>query len=967
MQILFPYSSQQSKTASFAKKPLASPAFGRAVTNSNTDTVSNLDAFKASKISNRADTKLKTSPPLSYQKIETRHDPIIGNIDIYRFSNGLTFYGLQKKDIPLVSFGDLYYTGSGIEKEWNDGAAHILEHMIFKGTKDIKPGEYSRQLENMGAYDNAMTDRDYTFYLINKIPKERLAEAIKLQGSVLARPLVDAKELEKEKGAILEEFNRFYNNKHYKAYDAIQGAVWPDHTYGRKHFGLGPKENIKALTREELLDFYGKHYGPNNHTIIAVGDFDLKSTLNTIAQHYNHPFPPTGEEFPKNLGKADHSHRETPFKLHPSPKENNLHDEEMKMAMHIQGVEGPRPGTAKANRESVALDMLCDILGGGQSSRLHQQLVEKEQLATSVSMSFDRRKERSAIFIDAHAEPQNMDKVRRIIQEHLEKAQKTLVTQKELDKTITQNESALAGVSERTPKLLFSLAQTLGTHTFDQNYSKRLDMVRSITPDELQQVARDYLAPDKMKHVNLLPKGIKFGQTSLQSTLKNNPTLASPSALRFGRAVPLHSSQNLLDHSQILKDGSELIVRHKPGHLRTAISVQVKGGNNADPEGLSGLNDYLADLMIRGTKSLSASEIQHRIENKGISLGISSGENSTTLHMSGLTKYKDEMIALLSDIMNNPAFEKKELDFNKKQMRDNYQSSLDLVPMSTLDQILYETRYPEGHPYGITTHRLIQKAEKVTPETIRQSYQQLFKRPNITISTSGGLSEEEALHASEKILEKLPTSSEVLQGKIVTAAREKMEQIELKRLWDAPSSRHPDKPAMQLLNSILNGSEGRLFKRFRENEHSLAYAVYTSYSPGKRNGSLIFYVGTDPKNTTKVQTVLQDELNKLMNEAPSKEEMDRAKEQYKTGYLDGMETNDAISSYLSAHHGLGSDSLEESLAKLDRVTPEQVKAVARKYLRQPSITAIVAPKAVLKEHGLPDPISVGLPLEKAKN
>jgi zinc protease len=963
MQVLF-------SSTTHPKRPskLSSPAFGRAISSSNTELVTNSDTFQTSKIANKADTKPKTSPLLSYQKIETRHDAILGDIQVYRFSNGLTFYGVQKKDIPLVSFGDLYHTGSGIEKEWNDGAAHILEHMIFKGTKDIKPGEYDRHLENLGAYDNAWTASDSTFYHIHKIPKERLAEVIKLQGSVLARPLVDAKELEKEKGAILEEFNRFYNNKHYKAYDAIYGAIWPDHTYGRKHFGLGPKENIKALSREELLDFYGKHYGPDNHTVIAVGDFDLKSTLNNIAEHYNHSFPPTGEEFPKNLGKVDYSHRETPFKLHPSPKENTLYDEEMKMAMHMQGVEGPRPGSAKANRESVALDMLCDILGGGQSSRLHQQLVEKEQLASSVSMSFDHRKERSAILIDAQADPKNMDKVRRIIQEHLEKAQQTLVSKKELDKTITQNESALAGISESTPSILTSLAQTLGTNTFEQNYSKRLDMVRSITPDDLQQVARDYLSPDKMKHVNLLPKGIKFGQASSQRSLKNTPTQPSPFALRFGRAIPLAPPESLLDHSQILKDGSELIVRHKPGHLRTAISIHVKGGNEADPKGLLGLNDYLADLMIRGTKNLSATDIQHFTEDKGLSLGISSGENTTSFHISGLTKYKDDMVNLLSDVMNNPAFEKKELDFNKKQMRDNYQSSLDLVPRTTLDQILYETRFPSDHPYGITTNRLIQKAEKFTPENIRESYQQLFKRPNITISTSGGLSEEEALKASQKILDKLPTSSEVLQGKVVTAAREKMEQIELKRLWDAPSLSHPDRPAIQMLTSILNGSGmgGRLFKRFREAEHSLAYEVWSKYSPGKRSGSLAFYVGTDAKNTTKVQTVLQDELNKLMNEAPSQEEMDRAKEQYKTGYLAGMETNDAISSYLSSHHALGSDSIEESLGKINRVTPEQVQAIARKYLRQPSITAVVAPKAVLKEHGLPDPITVGLPPEKAK-
>jgi len=964
MQLLSSYSlvNRPYKKASIILPNNAKPAFGRSTASlfsMDTSIAPLQDIFQSTKAENNIK-KANGFPPLTFHKIETRHDPIIGDIHIYRFSNGLTFYGLQKKDVPLVCFGDLYHVGSGEEHEWNDGAAHILEHMIFKGTKAIKPGEYSRRLENMGAYDNALTDRDYTLYYINHIPKESLGEVIKLQAGVVQRPLIDAKELDKERGAILEEFNRFYNQKVLKALDALYGAIWPDHTYGRKHFGLGPKENIRSLKREELLDFYGKHYSPKNHTIIAVGDFDLQGTLKEIAHHYNLPFPPSGEEYPPNMGKTDYSHRETPFKVNPSPAETNIHDEDMTVAIHSQGAEGPRPISSKAHRELVALDMLSDILGGGESSRLHQQLVEKDQLATHVSMSVIPRKERSGIFIDAQTEPKNLDKVRKIIRDHLDKAQQELVTEKELHKTRTQNEEALASATESTSGLLGNLANGVGTNNLHNMFSTGLKTVRSITPEEIRDAANKYLSPERMKQVNLLPaKDGKSDQETHHASQITNSSSKAPSLTFAGRLAP-H------DKSHILKDGTELIVRHKPGSLRTAISIKVKGGNAIDPQGLSGLNVYMADLMSRGTPNLSATDLQHRLEDNSLSLGISSGETTTSIDMSGLTKFKDEMVALLSDIINNPAFDQKELDFNKKQMRENHQANLDLNPKTTLNQLLAEARYPNGHPYGITINRMLRNADRFTPEKIRQAYTQQFRRPNITIAVSGGLSDTEAIQMAENILGNLPGTEAPLKGivpipieqsKTKTAAREKMEQIELKRLWDAPSALDPDKPAMQMLNAILSGgSSSRLFKRFREDgEHSLAYEVGTRYRPTLHSGAFTFYVGTDPQNTTKVQKVLQEELDRIIEEPPTQEELERAKQQYKTSYLSTQESNDAISEHLSTHRALGTDSLDEALAKLDRVTPEQVQGVAKEYLGKPSITAVVAPQAVIKEHSLPDP------------
>jgi zinc protease len=906
-------------------------------------------------------------PKLTYTELAPHVDPVIGKTRVFQFSNGMKFYALQRHEVPLVSWGELYDTGSVKEENWNNGVAHFLEHLIFKGTDKVKPGEFDRGLENLGAGINAWTTYNHTFYFLNNMPKEGLPEAIKLRAEVVQNASIPPEELEKERGAVLEEINMIKNNKLTKVFRSLSKMLWEGSPYQRSLWG--PTSNIRNLKREEILDFYARHYGPNKRSIIAVGDFNLPETLELIATHYNHPFPPQGTSFPKNLGTLKHSRDNEPLKSIPKQSQRFVEDPDVTVAIAAHGFDGPLPGEPGAARKLMALEMLGIILGGDESSRLHHNLVEKEKLTTSIGMGIQTLKQRSAILVSFQSKPEDREAVSKRIREHLEAVVREGVTVSEMTKVKTMMESALASGLETSNSLFNTLAWGLGDNKLDRIGGKGLALLQSITNEEIQSVAKAYLGAEREKIAGLIPPGHKKTE-EISSKLTNDleKTITSAAHVRFGGR--LHP----MDKALKLPGGTELIVREKLNSPSTSISLLIKGGNWADGN-VPGLVDHLADWLQRGTKELSATDLQKMLAEKGMALGISASTDALHITMSGLTRSAEEMFKILGDILSKPAFVANELDFVKTLRREGHQASSDISPSYVLGELMEETLYPANHPYGLSQGRIVAAAHRATPVLVQQAYQQLFHPSNMTIGVSGGVSLQQVRAWSEPLLAALPHGSgtipkgvkppEIKVNRIVTLPREGVKQAELLQAWSTPGVRDVDRVPLAMLSRILSGGRNsRLFQRFREQEKSLCYDVSAQYNAMQDGGDFRFYIGTDPKNLSKVQHVFQEELEKLIGkEPPSAEEMARNRKLLKSIILASAESNGVVSGSVAKHRAFDNLSVEEFAERIDQVTPKQVQEMAAKYLvGKPSITAIVAPEAALKEHGLP----ITKPAEKIK-
>jgi zinc protease len=910
-------------------------------------------------------------PKLAYDFVETITDPLFGKIDKYRFSNGMELFALQRPDVPLISFGTFIKTGVINEDFRNNGVSHFLEHLLFKGSPEYGPGVLDCKLEELGAGINAWTSWDGTFYYLYEMPSEHLKAAIPLHADMMQNALIPPTDLELERGVVISEIDMYANKPASVAGEMLLDATWDDHAYSMRI--LGPKENIRELSRKDILTYYAKHYGPENRKVVAVGDFDIHEVLETMATSYNQPFPPKGGEKPGEE-RIYHSFLDRmPTRALPptiastgAPAEQTLY-REVKNGMMLMGINGPVPGNPEAEKELLAMDLLTTILGGGESSRLYRTFVEEKKMASDIEFGVSRMKERSLIEVECSAEAQVLPALRNEISQFLAEVAVSGVTPEELEKAKIVLERALADATERQFNIMGPLVRSINQNTLGTTgLGKQLELAETLTCEDLRNVAKKYLKPDLIKVVTVLPK-------PAEAPPAEN---ISPLPLQFGgkttvktakASVQFSGSLTPLDQSAQLPGGTELIVRQDPKARNTAVTIRInKGGKRS--ESIPGESLFLAKMLDRGSDRLPASDFQKRLGDKEISLAISNTADSYVITMKSLSRFNDEMFAMLEEVLQGPTSNPDELEFVKTQYQKEYEDTLDQTPSQVAMLNLVQKLFP-NHPIGVTGKTALTNMKAITNETLKTTFQRLFTRSNMTVSVVGNLPLETVKQKIETITSHLPdtpvtlgafTAQAPAQNIIVTVAKDELKLAEIVRGWVGTGVNHEDRPALSMVSGIFSaGMSSRLIETFREGRRKgigkpgLCYTVRASSVPSKEGGFFQFYIGTEPKNITTVQKMFQQELDEMMTTLSTEAELAKTKIQVRRALLASLQASHAISDETAGHRGLDYDSTLDLLQKLDAVTPQQVQAAAQKYLGKASVTSIYAPSKDLEANGLP--------------
>ena len=997
---------------------------------------------------------------LTWRSLPPILDPYYGKIERRRFSNGMQFYGIQRKEIPLVSYGVLIKTGSGNESRRQNGVSHFLEHLVFKGTPNLRPGEADRELENLGAGVNAWTSQDGTFYYIYDTPKEALKDAIKIEAEKLQNMLNPPEELLKERFTVVEEIKRSKNNKSNQLYKRLFATVWANHPYRRtvlgpannigdemrvildpkagpkasanfhpdsasnehktwrkllgilaassspghregaqepgaplkpdeqkklqylqrllKRRGLTPQQvlavspfnpaaaplseqeirtqfKVRDLTREDILGYYAQHYAPKNRSVIVVGDFDMDEVLNTVAEEYNKPFPEGGFDrtYPANLASRKPRAYTQPLSAR-GVKKDALMREPVKMSTLALGFNFPGAMRRNNVKTILALKLLSTILGGDESSRLYQRLVEKQKIANSVGLGVYTLKERSSFYATASCKPEHLESVKTEINQALAEVAQHGVTPQELSKAKIIFQTQLADNSEAQFDVIGDLAQTIRGADLKHSLGNALTYINAMTSEDIQAAARKYLTDGASRTVSMVPRD--YARRMKPSSGRAKPQFAGK--LRFsGQLTPM-------DKSFVLPGGTELIVRERPASKKTAITIGIKGGNRADVK--PGETDLMASMIERGTTTFPADKLQEALASRGLKLEVSNGPDGTSMTIHGLSEpaVQAEMFDILGTLFQGPAFAQADLDFVREQNGGHYQNAVDKNPSFVVGEMLSEALYPENHPYGVTSGRIVSAQDKVTVADLQQAYQRLFRRANMTVSVVGNVNADEVQSKVIRMLGNLPEGSSIATApvppikipvnKVITKSREDIKQAEIMRGWVAPHIHDADRMPLMMMNGILRtGMGSRLFQTFREGEKGLCYQVKTTHVPHQEGGTFQFYIGTDPDNISLVRHLFQKEIDKLVTTLPDEMEMKRTVMLMKSQLLAATQKSDLVSTELVKHRSGKTLSNPEIVTALYNVTPKQVQDVARKYLTQPSVTAILAPEAILQAHGLP--------------
>lgn len=413
----------------------------------------------------------------------------------FQLKNGLKLIVQEDHRSPVVVSQVWYRAGSMDEVNGKTGVAHVLEHMMFKGTKLVKAGQFSRLIAAAGGKENAFTGADYTCYF-QQLEKSQLPLSFKLEADRMANLQLTKTEFDKEIKVVMEE-RRWRTDDKPQALvnEAFQATVYHEHPYARPVVGF--MNDLENMTYEDAREWYHNWYAPNNATLVVVGDVKAQEVYKLAQQYFGNVKPKVLPERKPQVEPAQIGERRIIVKA------------PAKLPYLLMGYHVPALVDPTNDWEPYALDVLAGVLSGNPAARLNQSLVRDTQLAVDASAGYDlmSRGRLSVFELDGTpSEGKTVAELETALLQQIEKIKATGVTVAELDRV--KAGVIAADVYQRDS--MFYQAMQLGT-VETIGFSWRIlddypNKLRAVTPEQVQAVAKKYLVQDNLTIATLDPQ-----------------------------------------------------------------------------------------------------------------------------------------------------------------------------------------------------------------------------------------------------------------------------------------------------------------------------------------------------------------------------------------------------------------------------------------------------------------------------
>jgi len=846
--------------------------------------------------------------------------------------NGLRVIIQEDHFAPVVAMQMWVKAGSADETPDVAGAAHVHEHVIFKGTTRRPVGAIAAEVESSGGQINAFTSADHTVYHLI-LASRYFTTGLDIIADAMQNSAFDPHELNKELQVVMEEWKRGEDSPTSRAATELFRLAYTTHPYGRPVIGF--RETIEALNRERVLNFYQRWYHPNNMTLVIVGDVDREAARQEI-----------GRLFAPQRVAALPTRPRTP---EPQQKGLRLSAVDMNVEEFYLYLSFPIP--AADHPDVFALDLLSYILGGGESSRLVQTLQADKELVNWISAHAYTPQDAGLFIITAALE---QDKIRTVLEETL--APLFRCKYEHLSATeLARARANLASDFIYRRETVQGQARQLGyflTVFDDPDYDRRyLDGLAAVTQQDLQEVARRYFVPDKISLVFLgataeisLPTATEAQTLCHQLDRAPEVPLATPEPI-----APFATRKNSQVSVNVFANGVRLLVKEHHGVPVTSIQAVMMGGLLFEDEGNNGINNFLAGLLTRGSERFSRLELAEAVESMAGSLRGFSGRNSLGLSGSFLTTARiDNALDLFFDTFLHPTFPTDEVEKRRRELLLALKNREDELSQIAFD-LFYSTLFTT-HPYRFSILGGEKSVRALDRETLTTYYRTLLNPKQLVVSVVGDVETAQIVARFREALEPLPVPSHTMtlpppEPHPVVGRHQRKEvdkqQAHIVLGFQGVSLAHPDRSPLKILDALLSRQGGRLFYEVRE-QRALAYSVTAFSMDGVAPGVFGIYLGTDPSKVEEAITAARTELIRLREEHVSAQELEQAKKYLTGSYEISLQSNGAQSEELAFNelYGLGYDNGYRYLAALNSVTTDDLRRVARTYF-DPKIETFV--------------------------
>jgi zinc protease len=415
---------------------------------------------------------------------------------LHALPNGLAIIA-EQMPVEAVTLNLWLNVGSALEPDAINGMAHFLEHMVFKGTANLRSGEFEQRIEQRGAVTNAATSQDYTHYYITTAPQD-FADLAPLQADVVLNATIPEDGFMRERQVVLEEIRRSHDNPQRRTFQQVTELTFEQLPYRRQV--LGPTEVIAGLTPEQMREFHQAWYQPEHMTAVVVGNLPVDRLIRIV----ENSFASLGQHSqPSRLGQAPVAppclQPETPFA---SQVRRDLVDPSLQQARLVMTWRVPGFNQLA---ETYALDIVAAVLGRGRTARLVQDLREKRGLVSGISASNITYQHQGAFYISAQLPAENLPIVEQSIAQHLRDLQTDLMTEFEIARIRTRTANQFIFGNE-TPSDRSSLYGYY--YTLLRDLAPALsypEQIQAISAETVRAAVQRYLSPDAYGVVTIRP------------------------------------------------------------------------------------------------------------------------------------------------------------------------------------------------------------------------------------------------------------------------------------------------------------------------------------------------------------------------------------------------------------------------------------------------------------------------------
>ena len=834
--------------------------------------------------------------------------------------NGLKLIVQENHASRVASIQVWVRVGSADELPDEAGLAHVHEHMLFKGTETRPVGSIATEIESAGGNINAFTSFDQTVYHVTMASQE-FETGLDVLADAVQHSSFQADELEKELEVVLEEVRRGNDMPGRVAFQNLFKTAFTEHPYSRPVIGY--VDTVKSFTREKILNFYRKWYRPDNMCLVVVGDVETDHVVDRANKLFK--AAPADTSLPERPRNEEPNQGEFRWKF----DTKDIQETHLNIGWHA---------TSLRDEDTPALDLLCIALGAGESSRLYRSVVREKQVANVCYCSSYTPQDPGMIISGAQIHGDTVEETYRALLEVIAEVRANGISETELQKAKT----IVLSDAVYSKETVQGMARQIGYFELvggDPEYAEAYyENIRAVDLNRIKEVANKYLRADGMTVTMLAPESAdqplseESAQKIAQELLTRNLEKTEKIELGPERVAKV-----------VLENGMTALVREDRAVPLVSVRAAAMGGLLAETTQTNGVTHLAAELLVRGTSEYSAEQISELMDSSASGLAGVGGKNSLGMRGDFLAENFKRGMEIFSSCLFDSQFEQEEIERERKVQLEDITSRKD--NMSAVAFMQFAEEMWTTHPYRMTALGTHESVTNLSRDDIVSAVRSQLNPKGMVISVVGAVDVSSTLNllkstfGSHKGDNDAPAfvmpEDEVFQTKSRTVrSKRQREQAHFVMGFPGLSMRDSRRWAMDILCSVMSGQGGRLFLQLRDKQ-SLCYSVSAFSQEGLAPGYFGVYMGTAQAKLEEAEAGIRSELNKLIEDGITSEELHRAQRYLSGSHEVSLQRSSSRCSAmaLSEAYGLGYDSYSKFTDRIMAVTTKDVHDLARDIIQ----------------------------------